>query len=419
MMCVAAISIAVVTWALVGYSLAFDGTGKILGGLRLRRCSTTSASSRATGRRSRTSSSSPSRRRSASSRRRSCRARSSSGCASRRSSSSRRCGRCSSTRCSRTGRSAAAGWRRRARSTSRAACPSRWAPGFSALAAALVVGARKDYGRQALLPHNAHVRACSAPACCGSAGSASTAAAGSTTGNNSVLAFTNTLLTPACTLAVWAILDAIRGRQVTAIGAATAIIVGCVVDHARGRVHQPGVGDGARRARRGPELRRPRLADAHAHRRDARRPRGARHRGLHRHHLHRLLRARCSGTASPTACSTATRGSSARSSSRRSRRPCTRSSRRTRSLRVIGAVMPLRGPDDDEAVGMDIIHHGEEAYATGEGALLIGADVHAAGEEGRGRRSRADRQVRAAPAWVGYGALAGQPARRPTRGEPA
>ena len=27
--------------------------------------------------------------------------------------------------------------------------------GFSALAAALVVGARKDYGRQALLPHNA------------------------------------------------------------------------------------------------------------------------------------------------------------------------------------------------------------------------------------------------------------------------
>ncbi len=29
------------------------------------------------------------------------------------------------------------------------------ASGFSALAAALVVGARKDYGRQALLPHNA------------------------------------------------------------------------------------------------------------------------------------------------------------------------------------------------------------------------------------------------------------------------
>ena len=37
--------------------------------------------------------------------------------------------------------------------------------------------------------------------------------------------------------------------------------------------------------------------------------------------------------------------------------------------------MPLRGTDHDEAIGMDIIHHGEEAYATGEGAILIGADA--------------------------------------------
>jgi len=32
------------------------------------------------------------------------------------------------------------------------------ASGFSALAAALVVGARKDYGRQAVLPHKRHLR---------------------------------------------------------------------------------------------------------------------------------------------------------------------------------------------------------------------------------------------------------------------
>src|SRR5205814_8293836 len=44
----------------------------------------------------------------------------------------------------------------------------------------------------------------------------------------SVLAFTNTLLTPACALLVWFILDLVRSRHVTAIGAATAIIVGCV-----------------------------------------------------------------------------------------------------------------------------------------------------------------------------------------------
>ena len=117
--------------------------------------------------------------------------------------------------------------------------------GFSALAAALVVGARKDYGRQALLPHNA-VSSCSAPACCGSAGSASTAAAASAPANSSVLAFANTLLTPAVCLAVWFALDAIRGRKVTAIGAATAIIVGCVGITPGGRLRQPRLGDGAR-----------------------------------------------------------------------------------------------------------------------------------------------------------------------------
>jgi Amt family ammonium transporter len=40
-------------------------------------------------------------------------------------------------------------------------------------------------------------------------------------------------------------------------------------------------------------------------------------------------------------------------------------------LKVIGAIMPLRGTPREEAVGMDIVHHGEEAYATGEGAILI------------------------------------------------
>ena len=54
--------------------------------------------------------------------------------------------------------------------------PVEMGSGFSALAAALVVGARKDYGRQAMLPHNA-VYVLLGAACCGSDGSASTAAA--------------------------------------------------------------------------------------------------------------------------------------------------------------------------------------------------------------------------------------------------
>ena len=52
-------------------------------------------------------------------------------------------------------------------------------------------------------------------------------------------------------------------------------------------------------------------------------------------------------------------------------------------LKIIGAVMPLRGSDHDEALGMDIVHHGEEAYATGEGALLISAEAPAVEEERR------------------------------------
>jgi Amt family ammonium transporter len=40
-------------------------------------------------------------------------------------------------------------------------------------------------------------------------------------------------------------------------------------------------------------------------------------------------------------------------------------------LRLLQALMPLRGSDHEEAIGMDIVCHGEEAYATGEGAILI------------------------------------------------
>jgi Amt family ammonium transporter len=40
-------------------------------------------------------------------------------------------------------------------------------------------------------------------------------------------------------------------------------------------------------------------------------------------------------------------------------------------LRALALVMPLRATPHDEAVGMDIVQHGEEAYATGEGAVLV------------------------------------------------
>jgi len=90
--------------------------------------------------------------------------------------------------------------------------------------------AREDqrYGRQALLPHNAiYVLIGAGLLWFGWFGFNG----GSGIGANpaGVLAFVNTLLTPACALITWFLLDAISGRKMTAIGAATAIIVGCVL----------------------------------------------------------------------------------------------------------------------------------------------------------------------------------------------
>src|SRR5881227_1714615 len=105
--------------------------------------------------------------------------------------------------------------------------PVEMGSGFSALAAALLVGARKDYGRQALLPHNTvYVLLGAGLLWFGWFGF--NGGSGYSVGHPGVLAFTNTLLAPACTLVVWFILDLTFGGRVTAIGAATAIIVGCV-----------------------------------------------------------------------------------------------------------------------------------------------------------------------------------------------
>src|SRR6185503_19647247 len=40
-------------------------------------------------------------------------------------------------------------------------------------------------------------------------------------------------------------------------------------------------------------------------------------------------------------------------------------------LKGLGLFTELRSSEHDEAVGMDFVHHGEDAYATGEGAILV------------------------------------------------
>ena len=259
--------------------------------------------------------------------------------------------------------------------------PVEMASGFSALAAALVVGARKDYGRQALLPHNA-VFVLLGAGLLWFGWFGFNGGSGLSTGDPSVLAFVNTLLCPACALVTWAVLDLLRDRQVTAIGAATAIIVGCVgitpaagyispawamalgvlvalpsyaviVWRTRTRVDETldvlaahGVGGLvgilfigliAQESWNG-------VAD-----------------GLFYGNPGQLWDQAVAVLAAPAYAFVATYV----------------------LLRVVGAVMPLRATEHEEAIGMDVVFHGEEAYVSGEGAILITPD--GAEEEARVR----------------------------------
>jgi len=99
--------------------------------------------------------------------------------------------------------------------------------GVAALVAAICVGKRSDYPSSALLPHNVPFTLLGAGVLWFgwfgfNAGSALTASASAS------LAFTTTFLAPMGTLVVWTILDMMRQKKSTAVGAATAIVVGLV-----------------------------------------------------------------------------------------------------------------------------------------------------------------------------------------------
>ncbi len=251
--------------------------------------------------------------------------------------------------------------------------PVEMGSGFSALAAALVVGARKDYGRQALLPHNAvYVLLGAGLLWFGWFGF--NGGSGFSTAHSSVLAFTNTLLTPACTLVAWFVLDLIRGRRVTAIGAATAIIVGCVgITPAAGYISPAwamALGAVAALPSYAIIVWRPRtrvdetldVLAAHGtagltgilfigfvaqfswnHTSD----------GLLYGNARQLGWQAIAALAAPAYAFTVT----------------------FVLLRLIARLMPLRATEHEEALGMDIVQHGEEAYATGEGAILVSTEA--------------------------------------------
>jgi len=99
--------------------------------------------------------------------------------------------------------------------------------GAAAVVAALVLGTRKDYGKQALLPHNVPFVLLGAALLwfgwMGFNGGSALAANGT-----AALALVNTMLAPGATLVVWMLLDQVRTGRPTAIGCATGIVVGLV-----------------------------------------------------------------------------------------------------------------------------------------------------------------------------------------------
>ena len=251
--------------------------------------------------------------------------------------------------------------------------PVEMGSGFSALAAALVVGARKDYGRQALLPHNSiYVLLGAGLLWFGWFGF--NGGSGLSAGNSGVLAFTNTLLTPACTLVVWFLLDLLRGGKVTAIGAATAIIVGCVgITPAAGFISPVwAMVLGAVAALPSyalivwrPRTRVDETLDV-----------------LAAHGLAGLTGILFIGVFAQFDWNGVSDGLLYGDPAQLGEQALAALAAPVYAfvatfvlLRVIGLFSPLRASAHEEALGMDVVQHGEEAYVTGEGAILVTAEA--------------------------------------------
>jgi Amt family ammonium transporter len=244
----------------------------------------------------------------------------------------------------------------------------------AALVAAIVLKPRKDFARQAILPHNVPFTLLGAGLLwfgwfgfnAGSALAANSIAA---------LAFTNTMLAPIATLAVWTLLDLKRSGKATAVGAATAIVVGLVaVTPAAGFVSPlsalllgavaafPSYYALLWRART-------RLDDSL----DV----------IAAHGVGGTVGALLTGVLAQKAWNGASDGllfgnprqllvqtvgvgavflSSAGMT--------------WGLLKIVALVAPLRAAAREEGLGLDVTQHGEEAYARGEGAILVLPDAH-------------------------------------------
>ena len=241
--------------------------------------------------------------------------------------------------------------------------------GAAALVAALVLGPRKDFARQAFLPHNVPFTLLGAGLLwfgwfgfnAGSALAANATAA---------LAFTNTMLAPAGALVVWTLLDLVRTRKATAVGAATGIVVGLVaVTPAAGFVGpMAALAIGAIAAF--PSYygllwrARTRLDDSL----DV----------VAAHGVGGTVGALLTGVLASRVWNGTTDGALFGNPRQLLVQAFACLAAIAYSglmtfalLKLVGAVVPLRVDARDEGVGLDVSQHGEEAYARGEGAILV------------------------------------------------
>ncbi|HEU4588696.1 MAG TPA: ammonium transporter [Gemmatimonadales bacterium] len=240
--------------------------------------------------------------------------------------------------------------------------------GVSALVAAMVIGARKDYGRQAILPHNVPFVLLGAGLLWfgwfgfngGSALGANASAA---------TAFTNTFLAPMATLIAWVLLDYARTGHATAVGGATGIVVGLVaITPAAGFVSPMGaIALGALAAF--PSYfaivarSRTRLDDSL----DVFAGHGIG--GISGALLTGVLAQKAwGGTDGLLAGNPAQLGIQAAGVA------CSFVYAGVMTfliLKALGAIVALRAPSKVEGLGMDVSQHGEEAYSNGEGSILV------------------------------------------------
>jgi Amt family ammonium transporter len=231
-----------------------------------------------------------------------------------------------------------------------------------------VIGARKDYGRQAILPHNVPFTLLGTGLLWfgwfGFNGGSALAANGS-----AALAFTNTFLAPMATLVVWAALDSFRTGHITAVGGATGIVIGLVaITPAAGFVSPGGaLAVGALAAL--PSYfaivfrSRTRLDDSL----DV----------FAGHGIGGVTGALLTGVFAQKAWG-GTDGLLAGNAAQFGIQAIGVASALLYSgvmtfviLKVLGALLPLRAETKAEGIGLDVSQHGEEAYSSGEGSILV------------------------------------------------